>query len=60
MAATALAVPVEDIEVTAAAGVALTKPKKGPKSRVAVKPGRYRPGRLVPKASSSTGKPSLT
>ena len=44
----------------AAVGVPLTNPKKGPKSRVAVNPGRYRPDRLVPNASSSTGKPSVT
>src|SRR4029453_13229229 len=43
----------------AAVGVPLTNPKKGPKSRVAVNPGRYRPARLVPNASSSTGKPSF-
>ena len=44
----------------AAAGVPLTNPKKGPKSRVAVNPGRYRPDRLVPNDASSTGKPSVT
>ena len=43
---------------SAAAGAPLTKPKNGPKSWVAAKPGRYRPSRLVPIASSSTGKPS--
>jgi hypothetical protein len=40
--------------------VPLTNPKKGPKSRVVVNPGRYRPDRLVPIASSRTGKPSLS
>ena len=43
---------------SAAAGAPLTNPKNGPKSCVAAKPGRYRPSRLVPIASSSTGKPS--
>ena len=43
----------------AAAGQPRTNPKKGPKSRVATKPGMKRPGTLVWKCSSSVGKPSV-
>ena len=40
----------------AAAGHPRTNPKKGPKSRVATKPGMKSPGTLVWNRSSSTGK----
>src|SRR5580698_7376970 len=45
---------------TAAAGQAFVNPKKGPKSRDAAKPGKYRPGMEDSKYSSSAGNPSTT